>query len=274
VTTTPGWSIAPGFDRWPQAAAGQLTVSFPRATATAVRSADLATAGQLVSALADAAATTVAVRVQDWTSFAGSSTSGLVVGADSQTIATIDAPLSLESLRRVDVDSTIAGFNVDQPYGALQAYALGNRNLLIAGFHDDDAQMVALADEVTNAPTRWRSLTGAVRVKVAEQTGVDLDGARWRPPTAAAASDDGRPIPQWVWVALAAIALIAAVRWWLTRRRWHRLAAEAARSRRAHHEDGADPDGPASRSRRADDDIDPRDADPDADVDSRGAGVP
>lgn len=162
----PGDSVAPGFDRFPQAFGSGL----PFATGTAQMSGEQATAaGELLSSLQSATPTQqLTVNVKDFQSFAKDGAAGLLVGSSLEQAQQLNAEVTLGSTIQIGPESNRFSFSQDESLAVLGAYVDGDRNLILLSGQgqtaDKQVANTALATELARyanqPPQRWLALQG------------------------------------------------------------------------------------------------------------------
>lgn len=125
-----GVSAEPGFARFPQALGTELPVVLD---AGATASQNLADGAALIVALQHKAAAQLRVTTVDVDRFAGSSASGLVLGATAATAERLRAPLRLAQFRTIGDPGTGFGASADAPFAALEAFESNGRQVLLLG---------------------------------------------------------------------------------------------------------------------------------------------
>lgn len=166
VEGMPGDSVAPGFDRFPQAFGSGL----PFATGTAQMSGEQATAaGELLSSLQSATPTQqLTVNVKDFQSFAKDGAPGLLVGSSLEQAQQLNAEVTLGSTIQIGPESNRFSFSQDESLAVLGAYVDGDRNLILLSGQgqtaDKQVANTALATELARyanqPPQRWLALQG------------------------------------------------------------------------------------------------------------------
>ncbi len=217
-----GQLLPPGFERSPQNVANVIGVEL-----VSVDDNTLEAASNVVSSLAQILPAAPRVEVGQ----AGSSSSFqtvLVVGATPQVAAGFGAPLPLAPFRTVPGG---AGYRVDQPFAALEAFHHGGRDVILLGADKDRALLTVVGKEVLDLPGGWYGLgsgeiaftTAAGKLRtVATGSAVSQGGVL--------PGETGGGVPAWLEVAIALVALAVAARiTWLALRmaRLRRKAAEA-----------------------------------------------
>ena len=173
VTVSPGTSLPPGFERFPQALPAIVPVGFGTSVGA---SAAMVQAGSLVAALQGAGSQQFTFDAMSQQQFIDQGASGVLVGADAATLDDLAAPL--RGTTATDIAQTQQTFSalVVQPFGVLEAFYRGNAQLLVLGRNDvdplvqgeSDALATSLAESVRTNPDGFRSLTGQVVVMPAD----------------------------------------------------------------------------------------------------------
>lgn len=163
VTANLGQTLDAGFSRFPQALGSQLPVAFGSGTPEPQA---VVEAGLLVYSLQAASQQQLSVSVVPLSEIEGTSTAGLIVGANEDVSNNLSSPLRLAEFRSVTSPDATFGVGVDLPYAALQAFATGNRNLLMLGSwtpegqptNQANASSLELAEYVANRQGGWNAL--------------------------------------------------------------------------------------------------------------------
>lgn len=180
VSAKRGQTLSAGFQRFPQAFGDTLPVAFAEGAPineTAVQ------AGFLVAALQRANEGQLLVEVMPLNDVVSSSATALIVGANEVTSNDLRAPLRLTEFRSVSSPSLEFQVGLGIPYAALEAFATGNRNLIMLGsWAPDDAQVARaqqtateLAESVYVQPGGWGSLGGDILLAQPGSEAVQLD---------------------------------------------------------------------------------------------------
>jgi hypothetical protein len=216
VMATEGSSVPAGFERFPQAFPGVVPVAFG---SNGTRPALLAQAGELVASLQSADTQQLVAEVTDQAP-SDQYRVGVLVGGDGRTAAELQAPVSGNGSVAIGSDGSQLTVT-DGPYGALQAFEQGGRNLVVlAGIAPTgqsqpaaDARAAALATVANASPDRWTSLTG--QALLLGDSGVPTAVAT-RPP---APTSGWTPTPLFFAVVGAALLVAGALfwRWWRPR---------------------------------------------------------
>lgn len=180
VVTTRGQTIPSGFERFPQAFGGNLPVAFGEGTSTQQAAVQ---ASLLVASLQRVNQRQLAVKVVPLSEVVGTSTSALVVGADSTTSNDLSSPLRLEEFRSLASSNLEFGVGIDIAYAALQAFATGNRNLIMLGSWAPNESVanpsqqleMSLAEMVYSQGQGWNSLGTDILLAQPNQAPVQID---------------------------------------------------------------------------------------------------
>ena len=127
VTAVPGQGLGAGFIRFPQMLGNILPVAIG---ATSLLSDSLSDAALIVCALQRASSAQFSVRLISPEAFLDSSVSGLIVGASTEEIERLRAPLRMAEFRQIDSATAEFSAGVMAPYAALQAFTSGGREVL------------------------------------------------------------------------------------------------------------------------------------------------
>ncbi len=220
VTAVRGESTKAGFARFPQVLGQSVPVAFGDGSAQA----DTVNAATLVAALQRDSATLLDTRVVGIDSLADSSESGLVVGATAEMANKLSAPLRLAEFRTISPDDVEYGVGVSAPYGVLEAFEQGGRNLLLLGAWAPEGDVAAaatlqgsLAAHVGGVEGGWGSLSRNLLVTQPSGTPVLLESNVVVPQKAV--TDDYRPYAWWIGGAVLVLGLAFALRTVLMRKR-------------------------------------------------------
>ncbi|WOH19251.1 cellulose biosynthesis cyclic di-GMP-binding regulatory protein BcsB [Paenarthrobacter sp. GOM3] len=220
VTAVRGDSTEAGFARFPQVLGQSVPVAFGDMNAQA----NTVNAATLVAALQRDSATLLDTRVVGIDSLADSSDSGLVVGATTEVANKLSAPLRLAEFRTISPDDVEYGVGVSAPYGVLEAFEQGGRNLLLLGAWAPEGDVAAaatlqgsLAAHVGGVEGGWGSLSRNLLVTQPSGTPVLLESNVVVPQKAV--TDDYRPYAWWIGGAVLVLGLAFALRTVLMRRR-------------------------------------------------------
>lgn len=216
-----GASAQAGFTRFPQVLGQNLPVVFGEGNSP---QANTVNAASLVASLQRESATLLDTRLVGLGALAGSSDSGLVVGANGEMADQLSAPLRLAEFRTISPDAVAYGVGTSAPFGVLEAFEQGGRNLLMLGAWapEGDAGSLAalqasLATHVATVDGGWASLSRNLLVTQPSGTPVLLESNTVVPQQAV--TDDYRPYAWWVVAAAAVLAAALGLRTWLLRRR-------------------------------------------------------
>ncbi|WP_284975615.1 cellulose biosynthesis cyclic di-GMP-binding regulatory protein BcsB [Arthrobacter sp. efr-133-TYG-104] len=220
VTAVRGASSKPGFQSFPQALGQSLPVAFGGGGAQA----NTINAATLVAALQRESAQFLDTRLVGMDAFADSAESGLVVGATTEIANKLSAPLRLAEFRTISPGDIQYGVGTNAPYGVLEAFDQGGRDVLMLGAWTpgSDAAGTAtlqgsLASHVATVEGGWASLSRNLLVTQPAGTPVLLDSNAVVPQKAV--TDDYRPYAWWIGAAVVLLVLALALRTWLSRRR-------------------------------------------------------
>ncbi|GGC95681.1 hypothetical protein GCM10011512_23400 [Tersicoccus solisilvae] len=229
LTGTRGTATAPGFDRFPQALGAELPVVLDDGATTAQNVADGAA---LIAALQRKTPTQLRVSTVSADDFAGSSTSGLVVGATAATAERLRAPLRLAQFRTIGEPGAGYGASSDAPFAALEAFEHGDRQVLLLGaWSTDDAagrsRSAALRASLARYPAGqdagWSALSRNLLVTAPGAEPVLLDSNGIVPQDAV--TDDYGVYVWWAAGIVLVLLAAAALGWVRARRRKRRVIA-------------------------------------------------
>lgn len=220
LTAVRGDSIKAGFARFPQALGQSVPVAFGDANAQA----NTVNAATLIASLQRESATLLDTRVVGLDTLAGSSESGLVVGATADVANKLSAPLRLAEFRTISPDDVEYGVGASAPFGVLEAFAQGGRDLLLLGAWAPESDVAAasalqasLTSHVGGVEGGWASLSRNLLVTQPSGTPVLLESNAVVPQKAV--TDDYRPYAWWIGGAVLALGLAFALRTLIMRRR-------------------------------------------------------
>lgn len=219
LTAARGGSMKAGFARFPQALGQSVPVAFGDGNAQA----NTVNAATLVASLQRQSATLLDTRVVGLDTLAGSSESGLVVGATGDVADKLSAPLRLAEFRTISPKDVEYGVGTSAPFGVLEAFEQGGRDLLLLGAWapDGDASAAALQASLTShisgVDGGWASLSRNLLVTQPSGTPVLLESNVVVPQKAV--TDDYRPYAWWIGGAVLVLGLAFAARTILMRRR-------------------------------------------------------
>lgn len=220
VTAVRGESTKAGFARFPQVLGQSVPVAFGDGSAQA----NTVNAATLVAALQRDSATLLDTRVVGIDALADSSESGLVVGATAEMANKLSAPLRLAEFRTISPDDVEYGVGVSAPYGVLEAFEQGGRNLLLLGAWAPEGDVAAaatlqgqLAAHVGGVEGVWGSLSRNLLVTQPSGTPVLLESNVVVPQKAV--TDDYRPYAWWIGGAVLVLGLAFALRTVFMRKR-------------------------------------------------------
>lgn len=185
VTATPGTSVAPGFDRFPQAFAENVPIVFGEATSA---TASLQQAGSLVASLQSVSPQQYRFNVTTEAGVAEDQ-AAIYVGQTAESAAELRAPLTGAN-GTVDVADPSLNAQLPEDFASLQAFEESGREFILlsvnsVGTADQgsaDALAVELARYTNTAPERWRALSGQVVALPAGGTAIDLALTQPAPP--------------------------------------------------------------------------------------------
>lgn len=220
LTAVRGGSAKAGFARFPQAFGQSVPVAFGDGNAQA----NTVNAASLVASLQRDSATLLDTRVVGIDTLAGSSDSGLVVGATAEVANKLSAPLRLAEFRTIAPDDVEYGVGTAAPYGVLEAFEHGGRDLLLLGAWAPENEagaaatlQASLASHVSGVEGGWASLSRNLLVTQPSGTPVLLESNVLIPQKAV--TDDYRPYAWWIGAAVLVLGLAFALRTVLMRRR-------------------------------------------------------
>ncbi|MFD1719537.1 hypothetical protein [Georgenia deserti] len=254
VEASRGTSVS-GFDRFPQAFAGELPVAV---RGDGDERAERATrAGDLVSALQRAAAYPVDVTLEAADDLVGGGRNGMVVGATDEDAEAVGAPLRLSTVRDLTHPDALFSVSSTEPFAALQAASADGRDVLLLGAwpgSDESAATTSLEQELTGEPIaeNWWDLDGDVLVATGDSEPFSLEsgtaGAQNAEDRAPEADRDG----MWWWIggALVVVLLLAGAGLLANRRRRRRIAelVDAQEAAERHGDQGESPEQPDERT--------------------------
>ncbi|SDX14250.1 cellulose synthase subunit [Arthrobacter sp. cf158] len=221
-----GGSTKAGFARFPQAFGQSVPVAFGDGNAQA----NTVNAASLVASLQRDSATLLDTRVVGLDALAGSSESGLVVGATAEVANKLSAPLRLAEFRTISPSGVEYGVGTTAPFGVLEAFEQGGRDLLLLGAWAPEGDAAAasvlqssLATHVGGVEGGWASLSRNLLVTQPSGTPVLLESNVLVPQKAV--TDDYRPYAWWIGGAVLVLGLAFALRTVLMRR--HAKEAQA-----------------------------------------------
>lgn len=127
ITASAGQSLDSGFLRMPQVFGNILPVAI---SGSSLLSDNITDAGALLISLQRAASNQMTIRLTEPEEFISSSMSGLIVGANSEEIDQLKAPLRMAEFRQIDYENALFSAGVLDSYAALQAFSSGGREVL------------------------------------------------------------------------------------------------------------------------------------------------
>jgi hypothetical protein len=220
LTAVRGGSTKAGFARFPQAFGQSVPVAFADGNAQA----NTVNAASLIASLQRDSATLLDTRVVGVDTLAGSSESGLVVGATAEVANKLSAPLRLAEFRTISPSDVEYGVGTTAAFGVLEAFEQGGRDLLLLGAWAPEGDSAAastlqasLASHVSGVEGGWASLSRNLLVTQPSGTPVLLDSNVLVPQKAV--TDDYRPYAWWIGGAVLVLGLAFALRTVLMRRR-------------------------------------------------------
>ncbi|MEI2277158.1 cellulose biosynthesis cyclic di-GMP-binding regulatory protein BcsB [Paenarthrobacter ilicis] len=220
LTAARGESAKAGFARFPQVLGQSVPVAFGDNDAQS----NTVNAATIVASLQRDSAALLDTRMVGVDALAGSSESGLVVGATADVANKLKAPLRLAEFRTISPDDVEYGVGTAAPYGVLEAFEQGGRNLLLLGAWAPDTDAAAgqalqanLTAHVSGVEGGWASLSRNLLVTQPSGTPVLLESNVVVPQKAV--TDDYRPYAWWIGGAILVLGLAYAARIVLMRRR-------------------------------------------------------
>lgn len=212
VTATPGQSLGAGFIRFPQMLGNVLPVSIG---STALLSDSLADAALIVCALQRASAYQFSITLLPTEDFLDSSATGLIVGASSEEIDQLGAPLRMGEFRQITSSGGQFVAGVESPYASLQAFSSGGREVLSLsswgpyqpGSVVGRILQTAIADYVSTEESGWYGLFDDILIaQDADDEPVFLDSRSIALQPQRAADYD--PTLMWVGIAIASLLVL------------------------------------------------------------------
>ncbi|TVU62739.1 cellulose biosynthesis cyclic di-GMP-binding regulatory protein BcsB [Paenarthrobacter nitroguajacolicus] len=220
LTAVRGGSTKAGFARFPQTFGQSVPVAFGPGNAQA----NTVNAASLVASLQRDSATLLDTRMVGLDDLAGSSESGLVVGATADAANRLSAPLRLAEFRTIAPADVEYGVGTTAPFGVLEAFEQGGRDLLLLGAWAPEGDtagastlQASLASHVSGVEGGWASLSRNLLVTQPSGTPVLLESNVVVPQKAV--TDDYRPYAWWIGGAVLILGLAFALRTVLMRRR-------------------------------------------------------
>ncbi len=229
-TATPGQSLPPGFERFPQVLAGQLPVAFAKGP----NPADLSNAVDIVASVSRLEVDAPAVSVSSMEEFTSASQAGLLVNAGPEESTALGAPLPYDPARSPVSSDPSFTVTVERPFAAFEGFAHSGRDIIMLGaFPADDVPRAAelqaeLAEAITPAPDGWFGLSGDVMF-IGETPRTAVDGTLEptflsvnSPAVGEAVEVEDAPggVATWLWVAgllVLLLAVVGLVLWLLSR---------------------------------------------------------
>ncbi len=242
VTATPGQVLPPGFMRMPQVFGEIVSIAI---SGSSLLSDSVTDAAELLIALQRAASNQMAVRLVEPAAFIASSTSGIIVGASSEEIDQLRAPLRMAEFRQIDAENALFAAGVLDAYAALQAFSSGGREVLSLsswGPHQPGATVGRLlqsqiADYVANSEFGWMGLYDDLLIaQLTHKDPVFLDSQTVVPQVERLSDND--VILLWVGAGLASLLLFVLLGW-LSRRHLRRRARRYVRAQERYREEAA-----------------------------------
>lgn len=123
-----GQALEQGFQRYPQVLGNVLPVAL---SANSQVNDGITDAAVLLGALQKINPRQLTVKVVDVAEFLSTSLSGLIVGATTEEVDALKAPLRMASFRAIDAQHEDFGADAVEPYAALQAFEHNGRNVLL-----------------------------------------------------------------------------------------------------------------------------------------------
>ncbi|WP_024355310.1 cellulose biosynthesis cyclic di-GMP-binding regulatory protein BcsB [Leucobacter chironomi] len=208
VTAHRGQAARPGFDRFPQALGGALTVATGSDTPGTT---EVQAAGSVVAALQRVSSRQLDISVDSAQQLIDSAMPGLLVGATPDQANALRTPLRLDRFRTLAPSgSTELTVAVDQPYAALMAFESGDRDLLVVGGwapegEAPDALIASVAGDLDG--TDWYSLSGVLRFQAESDEEPELLDIN-----AVVPQQEYRDDYTWLaWVAIGGLVLLLAI---------------------------------------------------------------
>jgi hypothetical protein len=253
ILATPGQSLKPGFMRMPQVFGGVVPVAI---SGTSLLSDSVTDAAELLIALQRAASSQMTVRLMDPEAFMASSSSGIIVGASTEEIARLGAPLRMAEFRQIESVDAVFAAGVRDSYAALQAFSSGGREILSLsswGPHQPGATVGRLLQSqivnyVTTSEFGWQGLFDDLLIaQMTTKEPTFLNSESLVPQVERLSDNDS--VLLWVGAGLASLILFAGLGW-LSRRHLRRRARKYVRAQERRRKDSST-SGP---TRRSDDD--------------------
>jgi hypothetical protein len=213
---TPGQTLAPGFSRFPQNVAARLPVDLITLDDTT-----LVAGCRLVAALSELLPSPPNVELLPSGSGASRSRTVVIVGARPSLARKLGAPLQLAPFRSIAAQGVEIGYEVDQPFAALEAFSQKGRDVLLLGTFGEPRLLDTLTAQLRRSRNGWFSLgSGQLAVSTADGRLRVLRAAALLPQLAGSSGGGGGiGVPGWLTIALiVAGALIGARLAWLAAR--------------------------------------------------------
>ncbi|NQX29184.1 hypothetical protein HQQ81_17710 [Microbacteriaceae bacterium VKM Ac-2854] len=228
VTGVRGESVSPGFERFPQAFGGALTVAFGDEAGGADAA---AAAGAIVASLQRIAPDPFAVTVVPADDFVSSDLSGVLVGASADDAEALKTPLRLSAFTAIAGTGVDFGVDTGAAYAALQAFSTDGRDVVLLGGFAPEGTDPASASPLQSGigayldalPGGWSALSGNLLVNLAgADEPVQLDSNEITPQ--AEVKDDFSGYAIWLVLAIVVIAALILAGWLVRRRRKRKVA--------------------------------------------------
>lgn len=209
VDAQAGQTLGAGFARFPQTLGGALPVAFADGT----DGGDLTDAAAIVTALQQASRPQLDVTTTGLAELRKSSASGLVIGADADTVADLGAPLHMAAFRSIDSSDEHFGVGVDHAFAALQAFETDGRNLLVLSSWDPDGGVAGAALQhrigraLTTESYTWAPLSGDLYIAQSE----DQDPATFSSGAVAPQQSRVSGFSKYGWWAVAVVGVLVAL---------------------------------------------------------------
>lgn len=222
-----GTSLPPGFTRFPQA----LLPNFGVALASLdLPSTQVAT--DLVVSMQRASSRLLRPDVRPWSAAITTNQPTLFVGQENAELdAALRPPVTLTGGRGVEATADRAQVQIGGSMAALEAFAVGGRDVMLATWQGDPSLLNLLVDRTAAGPGGWRSLEGDVIVQGAQGPPAPLSVRTTSTAAGPVATATATPESRSSMVRLAVLGVLAllvlVVAWVLWRRRRRAARAEA-----------------------------------------------
>lgn len=242
VSATPGQSLASGFMRMPQVFGDVVPVAIG---GTALLSDSLTDAAELLIALQRAGSQQMIIRIVDPATFIASSASGILIGASTEEIDQLRAPLRMAQFRQIDSANAVFSAGVLDSYAALQAFSSGGRDVLSLsswgpyqpGETVGRLLQTKIVDYIAESEFGWQGLYNDILVaQLSHKDPVFLDSQTIVPQPERLADNDN--ILMWVAIALGSLLLFAFLGW-ISRRHLRRRARRYVRAQERQRQEAA-----------------------------------